>query len=180
MSGVKSERAVWSVGMALGIMLALLGVPSRTALADFRVNIEACKSIRRVVAPGGPVLLAAQCGQRFSSNDPFIAIVTRVRDVIQIPRVDAVLQILDPSQSVVETYRWGQDVDPSGGFEFGDVAVLPMSTNAGDLARQLSDFQKDIIQVKEGRPLRERLGTWTVKATVNRQPYSLSFTLEGP
>ncbi|MGH2375005.1 MAG: hypothetical protein ACRDIC_16260, partial [bacterium] len=105
--------------------------------------------------------------------------VTRVRDVVQIPRIDGVVQIYDPDQALVESYRWGQDIQGlTTVYEFWDVAILPMATASGELAAQLPDFQKDIVRVKNGRAVRDRLGTWTVRVTVNRQSYSLTFMLD--
>lgn len=164
---------------ALGVVIALLGLEPETALADFRVTIDACQAVRRLAAPQGTDLLASRCGQRFSSRDPFIAIVTRIRDIVQTSRVDADVQIFDPSQTFVEGYKLRVDVEPEG-REIWDVAILPIAASASDLTAQMPDFRADIIEVKGGRPLKERLGTWTVRVTVNRQSYPFSFTLEGP
>ncbi|MGH7433722.1 MAG: hypothetical protein ACREJL_08230, partial [Candidatus Methylomirabilales bacterium] len=124
-------------------------------------------------------LLTIRCGRTFSSRDPYVAIVTRVRDVVQIPRIDGVVQIYDPDQALVESYRWGQDIQGlTTVYEFWDIAILPIATASGELAAQLPDFQKDIVRVKNGRAFKDRLGTWTVRVTVNRQPYSLTFMLD--
>lgn len=180
MRGLRQPVLVLGFVGVFGVILVLLAIQSQTAVAQIVVTLDTCKSVRRVAAPQSDELLSSQCGRRFSSRDPYIAIVTRVRDVVQIPRLDAVVQIFDPDQTLVASYRWGEDVDPDRRFEIWDVAILPIATSPGDLAAQLPNLQEDIVPVRSGRAFRERLGTWTVRVTVNRQSYPFSFTLEGP
>lgn len=180
MRGFRHPVLVLGFVGVLGGVIVLLAFQSQTALADVVVTLDACKSIRRITAPQSDELLSSQCGRRFSSRDPYIAIVTRVRDVVQIPRLDAVVEIHDPDQTLVASYRYGEDVDPDRRFEIWDVAILPIATSPGDLAAQLPNLQEDIVPMRSGRPFKERLGTWTVRVTVNRQSYPFSFTLEGP
>jgi len=165
------------VGIVGTIFVALV-LHSQTALADIVTTLDSCRSVRRVTAPQSDELLTFQCGRRFSARDPYIAVVTRVRDVEQIPRVDAAVQIYDPDQTVVETYRWAQDVELTRRLDLWHVAILPIASSPSDLAAQLPNLREDIVQVKSGRAFRERLGTWTVRVTVNRQSHSLTFTLE--
>ncbi|MBI3998740.1 MAG: hypothetical protein HY355_06870 [Armatimonadetes bacterium] len=174
----KTASALRPVAVAGAIIAALLLNP-HVAVADIRVTIDACKSVRRLATPAGTDLLTTQCGRRFSPRDPYIAIVTRIKDVTQPQGIEAIVQILDPSQAVVEGYRLGLTAEPDSGGEIWDVAILPIAASARDLALQLTDFRADIVQVQSGRPLRERLGTWTVRVTVNRQLYPFTFTLEG-
>lgn len=172
-------KAILTLVGVLGVILVLFALQPKTALADVVISLDACKSVRWIAVPQGRELLTVRCGRTFSSRDPYIAIVTRVRDVVQIPRIDGVVQIYDPDQALVESYQWGQDIQGlTTVYEFWDVAVLPIATASRELASQLPDFQKDIVQVKNGRAFKDRLGTWTVRVTVNRQTHSLTFMLE--
>ncbi len=176
MRGLTKPGALGVVGV-LGAVLVPLALQSQVALADLVITLDACKSVRRIATPQGDELLSSQCGRSFSSRDPYVAIVTTVRDVEQIPRVDAAIEIYDPDQALVQSYRWGQDVEPTRRLELWAVAILPLATSPGDLAAQLPNLREEIVQVRSGRTFRERLGTWTIRVIVNRQPHFLTFTL---
>ncbi|MGH2374528.1 MAG: hypothetical protein ACRDIC_13810, partial [bacterium] len=110
MRGFTQPQAVLRSVVVLGVILVLFALQPKMALADIVVTLDACKSVRWIAVPQGRELLTVRCGRTFSSRDPYVALVTRVRDVVQIPRIDGVVQIYDPDQALVESYRWGQDI----------------------------------------------------------------------
>ncbi|MDQ7829567.1 MAG: hypothetical protein QN122_02915 [Armatimonadota bacterium] len=94
----------------------------------------------------------------------------------QATTVDA--QLLDPEGTAVWTRR--TRFDPEPGYYYTNAwvwAILPISTDRSTLAGENVRLALLVIEV-QGKPVRERVGEWTLRASVGGLPArSLKFTL---
>lgn len=96
-------------------------------------------------------------------------------------RIAVIVELLDPEQNVVWT-RTGTLAPPEGqDIIYSDVwlwGLLPLSADSGRLVVENPRFALGVIRTS-GRPLRDRIGEWTLRAVLNNGPASvLKFTLQ--
>jgi hypothetical protein len=155
--------------LTLGASLPVMG-------QDVRYNLLACRRANPRGDVSGAALDLSECGTRFTTQDRYVAVVVHLQTIRMATTVDA--QLLDPEETTVWTRR--ARFDPEPGYYYTNAwvwAILPISADRSALARENLRLAMFVIEV-QGKPVRERVGEWTFRASVGGLPArSLKFTL---
>jgi hypothetical protein len=123
--------------------------------------------------------LTRDCGTKFTTNDAYVAV------LIRLTRIDndtpLSVELLDPDQAAVWTSR--RTITVEAGYYFPDWwmwTVLGVAADAAAVASESVALASVMIRV-EGKPVKERLGEWTLRVRVRNGPsQSFKFTLQAP
>ncbi len=158
------------------VVSAVILVPSPTE-AQSRVSVQACKQIIPRQTAYGPEVLTRNCGNRFTTQDAYAALVLELFDLND--SIQIALLSKDPEQTNVWATRTGFTVESETRYSVASISiVLAIASDAAALAKENPQLLNYLIPVR-GKPVRERLGEWTYTVTLgNRPPLVLKFTLE--
>lgn len=84
------------LGIVILVMVGQASVAGQTIL-----TLEACKNAEPRAHVTGSELIVRQCGTRFTTGDPYVALVIHFREIRD--QVDLRIELLDPEQSRVWT-----------------------------------------------------------------------------
>ncbi len=158
-----------------GAVLAIAGQPVEAQTA---VNLMACKKLTLTRVFGGGFadnVTMRECGTRFTTQDPYIAVVIHLQRLRE--TVDLAFQLLDPSDNPVWVGRRQIRVEPDSGYEnLWMFVVLPLAADLRALAAENPELALAALQLT-GRPARERPGDWTLKLVARGTTHTLKFTI---
>jgi len=161
----------------VAVAAALIVLLQLAADAQARLSLSACKKAISRDTVYGSEWVPRDCGNRFTTQDPYIALVILVEEVREGQTVVAV-QLLDPEQTSILASRPTLTVDPGRIISYSFLLVLPVAADTEALARENRRLVNAMIPVR-GKPVRERLGEWTLSVGLNRgTPQTLKFRLE--
>ena len=164
------------VALFLGVMaIAILEPPG--VEAQISLDLVACRKIE----PGTQAfffdLRYSQCGNRFTSKDPYVGLVAHLRNVDEHTRVT--VEVFDPGQASV--WKRDQTFAPTAGSYYPNLwvwVVLPVAAGIDGLATENVRLTASVIRLTD-KPAPERLGEWTLRAQADRAgPRTLKFTLQ--
>lgn len=162
-------------GLMIGMVVVLMATLGISQIAEGQSpRTEFCKKIE---PKGGGILDTRECGTKFVSTDAYVAIVIylgRVNDSI-----DVAFELLDPDQTTVWTVS--DTIRLEAGYYYPNWRtwrLLAVAADAAVLAAENIALPAGMIKV-EGKPVKERLGEWTVRIRLRRAPpLFYKFTLQ--
>jgi hypothetical protein len=163
--------------LAVGIGVAtLLLLPHEAVQAQGNTTLLACKQLTFRQTMGGSSLGTKDCGNQFTTDDPYIGLVIQFADLRD--DVDVAILLIDPEQTNVVATRTTIKVDPSIRYSTYQIyLVLPIAADANALAMEARQLADAMIRLR-GKPARDRLGQWTLSVALGRgQPKLLKFVL---
>jgi len=163
--------------LILIVVTMLFLLPPNAVHAQGRTNLLACKQLAFRQSPAGSSLATINCGTRFTTQDLYIGLVIQFADLRD--DVDVAILLIDPDQSNALAWRTTIRVDPSIRYSTYQIyLVLAVAADADALAKENRQLADAMIPIR-GKPVRDRLGQWTLSVTLGRgQPMLLKFTLE--
>ena len=180
MTGARSvaTRVLTRVAAAALVLLAVALFAPDASGQGANVNLYACRRLDVRQIQAGTQVNYSQCGGQFTTADRYIAVVVHLRNVRRATLVLAELR--DPDKTVV----WrgaGLAAPPSGSdvyyrdlWVFG---ILPVGADASAVSAENPVLLRYVVQV-QGKPARERVGEWTLRADVNNAQTTLKFQLQ--
>jgi hypothetical protein len=168
------------VALVAGAVLALTLTPT-SSTAQFAVVLNACKKLILLTRDRGPTvgdpIAIRECGTRFSAQDAYVALVIRLRQVVDPMEVG--MQLLDPSGTSLWAARTQVDVEPGSGYDtYWIYVILPLAAELRALVAEDPRLALSALSFP-GRPARERPGEWTLRVSINRgAPTTLRFVVE--
>lgn len=175
---MSSRLARWSAAIVVAALALTQG--QGAGYAQSTLQLLACKKllVRRGVSPGmSDSLIPQECGSRFTTQDPYVALIITFRFLSD--TMDVGIQLLDPSESALWATRTEIRVQPDTVYEsYWIYAVLPVAADLRALAEENLQLALGALRFP-GRPARERLGEWVLRVSVNRgTPNTLRFRLD--
>ncbi|MDR7549678.1 MAG: hypothetical protein QN131_07060 [Armatimonadota bacterium] len=145
--------------------------------AQARMSLSACTKAFSRGAVYGSELATRECGNRFTTQDPYVALVIHLENVLEGQTVVAI-QLFDPEQTSVWAWRPTITVEPGYRATYWIWGVLAVAADREALAREDRRLVDQLIEVR-GKPVRERLGEWIFQVGLGRgTPQTLKFRLE--
>lgn len=164
------------LGLAACVAM-LLTFPTAPVQAQ-SLNLLACRKVIPRGAVEGSELIMRECGSRFTTQDPYVAVVVHLQRVEYEIRLG--IQLLDPQENSVWAARGSIRPDP--GTSYSDIwiwALIPLAAEPAALAAENRQLVGHMLQFR-GKPARERTGQWTMRAIIDsRPPREMKFSLEG-
>jgi hypothetical protein len=157
----------WQFAAVVAVILAA-GSPAVSLAQGMTYYAQVCKKAVSRQVPGGSDLQTSQCGNRFSVQDPYVAIVLTLETVTDSQRINA--ELIDPGEQRVWMQQWSiGGLAPASDSYWAKVSfwtVLPVAADAVGLANEGALIAANSIKL-EGRPAKERPGVWTFRARIS-------------
>lgn len=163
--------------LVLAACVALLLTFPTTLVQAQSLNLLACNKVVLRGAGGGVELVMQGCGSRFTTQDPYVAVVVHLQRVEYEVRV--ALQLVDPQDNSVWAGRGSIQPDPGTSYENIWIwALIPIAAEPAALVAENPPLESHMIHF-QGKPARERTGEWTLRAIIDsRPPLVMKFSLE--
>jgi hypothetical protein len=156
-------------------LAALLSLSMGTGDAQMTYVAQVCKRMVSRQVPGGSVLDASQCGNRFTTQDAYVVLVVTLYNVSDSQAIDA--ELVDPSGEQVWSQRWVLPAPTAGSDRYWASASFWSVLPIGGLPSSDPLLAARAIRL-EGKPASERLGEWTFRARVGSGRAQRTFTLQ--
>ncbi|MDR7419108.1 MAG: hypothetical protein QN178_09370 [Armatimonadota bacterium] len=175
MMGVRVAPA-GSVAISLVVIVAVISFGVSQALGQGSHDIEICKKVESRGHVYGSELVARQCVNRLTTADAYVAIIFHLKNFTDSMTVG--VEVLDPDQAAVWSATYPIRVEAGRGYSsYWIWRVLPIAADEAALAAENPQLAAARLRI-EGRPVKERLGEWTVRMRINNGwPLTRKFTL---
>jgi hypothetical protein len=163
----------------VAVMAVSASVGTAPASGQGSHDIELCKKLESRGHVYGSELVTSQCVSRFTTADPYVAIIVHLRNFTD--SMDVGVELLDPAQTSVWSATYPIRVQAGYGYsDYWIWRVLPIAADEAALAAENPQLAAARLRI-EGRPAKERLGEWTVRMRINNGwPLTRKFTLAAP
>ena len=165
------------IGAVIALLVLAVWAPRAAEAQSFSVVVCGKVEARQVTA--GSQLVYSQCGDRFTTAQPYVAVIVELTNVRG--RTVVAVELQDPEQNAVWTFTQaivppeGQDIIYRKVWYWG---VLPLGAEPRALIAADPSFLFHLL-TPTGKPVRERLGEWTFRLSLNNGvPVVRKFTLQ--
>ena len=165
------------IGAVIALLVLAVWAPRAAEAQSFSVVVCGKVEARQVTA--GSQLVYSQCGDRFTTAQPYVAVIVELTNVRG--RTVVAVELQDPEQNAVWTFTQaiappeGQDIIYRKVWYWG---VLPLGAEPRALIAADPSLLFHLL-TPTGKPVRERLGEWTFRLSLNNgAPGVRKFTLQ--
>jgi hypothetical protein len=166
--------AKWIAAGLVALMVTLMSVPATDGQSSYAVQF--CRKLTSQASTSGREVATSQCGTKFTTSDPYIAIVVHLRDVrTELPVVQ---ELLDPDQASAGTVQTVVRVEAGSRWaNFWIWRILAVAADQPALAAE--NFTPGNMIPLTGKAVRERPGDWTLQLRLRgAPPVPFKFTLQ--